>query len=428
MGSIKDYLSYDSVMQERGYKPIIRFITVHSYDNPWDRRTLVDTTPFDILVQEEARYRPRGKAIVSNLKERLADIGSDVVSSLTGVSGSITDKQRAFEGCMVDLTIAQRPSPQPYSWANIIFQNPLGVSPSGDQFFGTDFLKYCYPVWIQIGYVNNLGEIVGHPFDATKRNKLPVTFAGLIGSLDQEMTMQSGDRLLVQAADFRWYFENFVLGQGIIAGDVFVIKPDMKLQDAIDKLFGAFLDDGGYTAPKAILDAMGFQLEGRTYAINIPDVKFDRVSPDKIPRRPSTELDIGDAMGVTYLTMLQRLEEIYQVDINWIPVSIWETEIVVSPRLDPYSMLFDSSGKLDDKFDKRIHQAILGGNVRNWAFRIDAAGSVNRLLIKTVDPDSGELGDSFLLNKSTIDEILYRWKTESTIPEGLIKDSIHIII
>jgi hypothetical protein len=408
LGGIKDYLTYEGVLQERGYKPVIVFTTVHSYDNT-DKRVIVSTLPSDIKIKRDIKTgTPKTEAIAKAFGETHSI--STILSPVTDTSGVVTDKQRAFEGCMIDLTVSQGRSPQPYSWANIIFQNPLNVSPSGDQFFGSDFLKYGFPVWIQIGYVNNVGEIVAHPFDTNKRDDLTIVFAGLIDSLNQELTIQSGDRLLVQAADYRWYFENFLLGQGTIDGDVLIIEPKMKLEDAMTLFFKSFLEDGGETAPISIMEAMGFTVLGSV--VDAPScIVYDFVSPEKLPQRPATGLEIGMAMNTTYLTILQRIEDIYQIDINWVPFSLGLTDIVITRRADPVSMVYDKHDEIDSRLDTRVHQAILGGNVRNWSFAIDAAGSVNQVLIKVVDPSSGEPGDSFLMTKGTIDEILFDWKT-----------------
>lgn len=417
LGNLEKYLSYDEVMQERGYKPILIFTTVNDYDDWEGRRTIVSTVPHDVQLQTDTSYLPFKDQLGvtwSSLKDRLQSIGSEISSSLTGVSGEVTDADRALQGFMVDLSVAQQ-SPQPYSWANIIFQNPLAVSPSGDQFFGSDFLKYGYPVWFQIGYVDNLGQVVPHPFTQTISNDVPIVFAGLIGALDQELTMQAGDRLLLQAADYRWYFDNFQYGQGTVDDDWQLDDTD-ELIDVLKKFFEKFLEDGAKTAPKAIMSAMGFRiLKTKIKEPKITKDNFDsHVSPKKLPQLPKDDRTIAEPMKTTYLSILRRIENVYKVDINWRAINLYETKITVMPRLDPYSMAFKKSGKktfkLDPAFDTKVHQAVLGGNVRNWKFGIDAAGAVNRVIFKIVDPDSGEAAESFLMEKVVIDDILREWK------------------
>jgi len=275
-------------------------------------------------------------------------------------------------------------------------------------------LKYGYPVWIQMGYVNNQGEIIGHPFSTKKLDDLPVLFGGLIGALDQEITINSGDRLRVQVNDYRWYLENFIYGQNKNVPQ-WVIDEKTNLTTAIKNYFEAFLADGAETAPRGIMRAMGFTL--LKTKIKTPKVKFDnRVSLRKKPAVEEDDRFLAAPLEKesNYLIMLRRLENMYQVDINWVVEDIYTTSIVVSPRLDPYSMAFDKKGIYDSTFDKRVHQAILGGNVRNWTFGIDAAGAANRIAVRIIDPKSGKPGDSFLLKKSTIDEILESWATVST--------------
>ena len=429
--SIPEYLSYDQVLQDRGYKPIIIFSSVNGYDDFKYRRIISHNIPLDIRNDVLSKTLSGGissgvagvttESLKSRVLGRISSVAGEINDTLSDISGTVDDDKRAFEGCMIDLTIPEgQGGPQNYSWANIIFQNPLAVSPSGDQFFGSDFLKYGFPVWIQIGYLDGQGRIVSHPFSDTYLEEPEIVFGGLIGSLTQEMTLQAGDRMLVQGVDYSWYFENFLLGQHG-KDDTFSIqvgKGGTPLEIAINDFFKYFLEDGGADAPKAIMQAMGFKVY-ETVSSKAPTVEFDkRVPKTKTPVKGKGTL--GDAMEDNYLTILNRLQDAYNVDINWKPQSIWETKIVVTPRLDPYSMAFDKSGKIDPLFDLKIHQAILGGNVRNWTFAVDAAGSANRLLVRVVKPETGEPEDVILLTKATIDEILEQWKQRDDLVKGVL--------
>lgn len=414
--SVKDYLAYDHMMQDRGYKPVMVLSTVSDYDKIEERRILVNTLPMDVRARDGTDIYGKKTSIMSSLKQRLADVGSDVRSSVTDITGKVSDKDRALEGCMIDLTVAQG-TPQLYSWANVIFQNPLIVAPSGDKFFGSDFLKVGFPIWFQLGYVNNVGKLVSHPFDMDEKLHLPVLFAGLIGALDQEITMESGDRLLVMAAGFRWYFVNFTIGQTKIVGGKISIKnydiaPTTTLEDAITVFFERFLEDGGKTAPKGILSAMGINPSSVVGTKDPINLKWDElVDKDKLPT--TDKLTMGKPMKDNYLTALSRLENLYQVDINWVAENTHDTVIQISPRLDPHTMATKSARMNKEDIDKKIHQIVLGGNVRNWTFGVDAVGTVNRLAIKIVDPASGEVNDTFLMSKKDIGIILEEWSQAS---------------
>ena len=105
------------------------------------------------------------------------------------------------------------------------------------------------------------------------------------------------------------------------------------------------------------------------------------------------------------------------VDIDWKAITTTKTIITVKPRLDPYSMLWDTNSSGDEYvtygFNTKIHDAVIGGNVRDWVYGIDADGVVNRLAIKIGKSDSGEPFDSLLFSKKDINNLIDEWETSA---------------
>jgi len=418
MPGIKDYFTYDQMLQERGYKPVLILVSVNDYEDYSDRRVIVSNVPDDVYLHDLIDYGvSKSRVIGKVVSDRLSNIASEINSALTNVSGQVTDKDRALSGCAIDLTI---PTQQSAHSLNIIFQNPLMVGPSGDEFYGSDFLKCGFPVWVMLGYINKMGEVVGHPFDTEKHTSLPIVFSGLIGSLDQELTINAGDRLLVEAASQRWYFSHFKYGIGRKEEtNKLTVKLDATLEITLNNFFTEFYNDKGATIPEAILSVLGITISHDEKKLPTlidrykPNIKFHpKVDKNKLPVK-TAENDLGLALKDNYLTILKRIENLYQVDINWEAQDLLTTNIIVTPRLDPYNMIFDEHDKVNEAFELRIHQMILGGNVRDCSFRIDAEGSINQILISIVDPDTAEISDSLLLTKSTMDQILTEWKERS---------------
>lgn len=476
LGSLKDALfgmAFDPI-QESGFKPVFRVVSQESYaDTKLGTKMLVDTLPADLRAKlsykdvrddysdisagaggavklaSEELYASADQVI----KQTVGSIKSTIMQSMTGTPASPED--RPLEGCMIDFSIHN----QPYPFAHVIFQNPTRSNPRGDQLFGTDLLKVGFPIWIYAGYMDQFGNIVSHPFDPRPQYHIPLVFSGFIGAISQEITEGAGDRMQLQCVGYMWYLENYTLE----TNDILSVEMTTPIETTIQRLFDEFYKSGGYSIPNIVkkalrltvkkvggeedivVDAFGPTQEypyltdtSNTFK---PSVRYIYGSSKNItPVRANSETEEGvdevilGVRGSSFSSIMQNIEVYYDVDIEWDVHGY----LTVHGKEDPYTRMLKKKGKkgvikkTGEKgdyggHDIRVHDAIIGGNVRNLELSVDAEGVASGLRLTVHSPNTSHASETYIFNKSDIERILKEWEADEGSVEEAIGDSLNPI-
>ena len=421
-------------IQEAGYHPVFRVITQTNYnDTMLGNRMLIDTLPADVRLRTPICLRDEYEDIsksgigtpvilnpaglgkptisVSSLLTSLTNVKDQVVTGLTG-SGKTPD-DRPLEGCLIDSSF-QNPD---YHWANVIFRNPIVSNPRGEELFGTDLLKIGFPIWIYIGYIDSSGNIVNHPFDPKPVPYLPLMFGGFVGSLLQEIKAEAGDRMILQCVGYKWYLKHFLFFAD--KGGTLTGSRNERIDVIINRMFAAFDKNGGQVMPSIIAKAMRLDLTNNCS----PSVRYlYGASPAMHPLgQPSweganrTDFVIGKA-GNNYRTILENIARTYDVDIEWDANGY----LNVRGKLDPFMRMAEQPegtdkvklGSVGKGHETRIHDAILGGNVRDWSFVVDAEHIATGIRLRMKSPQSGEPFDTYMIDKWFMDDLARKEQTD----------------
>lgn len=461
-------------IQESGFKPVFRVVSQESYaDTKLGIKLLIDTLPADLRaklsykdVRDDYSDISTGASGAVKLaseelyakahqvvKQTVGSIKDTVVQSMTGTPASPED--RPLEGCMIDFSLHN----QPFPFGHVIFQNPTRSNPRGDQLFGTDLLKVGFPIWIYAGYMDQFGNIVSHPFDPRPQYHIPLVFAGFIGAISQEITEGAGDRMQLQLVGYMWYLENFTLE----TTDILQVEMGTKLEVAIGRLFFEFYRSGGSKIPKIVKKALRltrsklgageieveaplstFQAAdtatiGRTPYLSDtthtfkPAVRYIYgASKSTTPVRSNSDNEEGvpavilGVRGQNFGTIMQSIEVYYDVDIEWDVHGY----LTVHGKEDPYTRMLEKKGKrgtikkTGEKgdyggHDIRVHDAIIGGNVRNLEMSVAAEGVASGLRLTVHSPSTSHPAETYIFDQTDIEEILRDWEKEGTTEEAL---------
>lgn len=411
---------FDSVpdkLQEKAFNPVFRVVSQNNYkDTDLGTKLVIDTIPADVrmnvkyVVRDDYQEESGGLGGAQNLAAPdLVQSASDIVKKIGGsikdsIVAAITGKNPADDrpliGCMVDMSHRN-----PYPWANIIFHNPTESNPRGDQLFGTDKLKLGFPIWVYAGYIDqgiiSGGNIVGHPFMDKKLDHIPLIFSGFIGALIQEIK-ESGDRMIIQAVGYEWYLTKF----RYIEEDGLITFPTLQsIESVINSIFEIFYEAGGGTMPDIIAKAMRLDKTERCK----PTMRYVYgATPTMIAIDPVDIIEEADLMiigqnGDDFRTILNRVERSFRVDIDWDVHGY----LTIRGRDDPFKRVkkFVERDKEISPYPK-LHEAILGGNVRNWEFAVDVSETSSGIILRAVKPGSGEAAETHIINETDIAELI----------------------
>lgn len=443
-------------LQESGYKPVFRVLSQNSYaDTELATKLLVDTLPRDLKMKVKSWWVRDDFATVAGdvgiesigaaeglgtgastvVKQTVGSIKDSVKQSVTGTPASPDD--RPLEGCMIDFSLHR----QPYPFSHVIFQNPTVTNPRGDQLFGTDLLKVGFPIWIYAGYIDQSGNVVKHPFDPMPRNHIPLVFAGFIGAISQEITEGAGDRMQLQCVGYLWYLENFSLE----TEDILQIGMDTPIEVAIQRLFDEFYRSGGYSIPDIVKKAMRLKekiaiTEKLTTAVMIPGTEYLAITLNTF--KPSVRYIYGSSKSMTpkksnnkeggfssvilgirgssFKSIMQTIEWSYCVDIEWDVHGY----LTVHGKADPYHRMVDKEGKVDERHIPRVHDAVIGGNIKNLDMSVSAEHVASGLRLTIHSPDTSHASETYVFTMSDIDRVLKDWEEEARKTKEPITDEL----
>lgn len=436
-------------MQERGFKPVFRVITQNSYNDEFlGEKLLIDTLPADV------RMRTRGAKVRDDYEDISGTGGAQVIKAIEGVTstfggvvgaslGSLKDQiltsltgsskgpdDRPFEGCLIDSSHKNE-----WDFANIIFQNPVATNARGSDMLGTDLIKVGFPIWVYMGYIDNMGNIVSHPFQSESVTHIPLVFAGFAAGLRQEIN-EAGDRMIIQGAGYRWYIAQFTYNTedpdyDVSSGKITLDK-EATIEAAFNKFFRLFSINGGSGMPKTVANAMRItkvmdSAGGKEIQRCEPTIRYIYGASAKMKPRGRPNIESGmdsfviGSVRSNFNSILKNIEMAYNVDIEWDVHGY----LTVRGFANPFRRVWDvtKSGKAPGTIkpgtfakghETRMHDAVLGGNVRNWEYYITADGIASNLTLKIRKPGTGESTETIRFKKKEIDEICEEWEEGDT--------------
>jgi len=381
---IPSSINIHNELQSSGLVPVLRVVTQSSYtDTELGTLLLIDTLPLSLRAEinyTNVRHDHIGLQVYSG--SRISAVASTITGAVRSViTGVDSVDDRNLVGFEIDAGVGHG---QPYPILSGIF-NVRAVFGSGE--YDHELIRHGYPIWVYMGYIDNMNNIISHPSDPTKYDNIPLVFGGLISGMTKDKT-SAGSRITARACGYNWYLHKFVCRYNI---DLYI---NSTIFEAFDSLFKVFHICGG----SKISPLMRTLLRMNDSSSSLPEIVYAYGAHENmVPLFMSKQIISLMNEGWNFLEGIMNIEKIYNVDIEWDENGY----LMVHGRDDPLSRII-KDGK---ESDKHTHNIVVGGNTLNIEYNTDSTDIVDSICIYVTDYNILSTRQ-FILDKDFIRSVL----------------------